>query len=48
MGTKEKDGPVGKSDNLVMRLVDDLPQHQNHKLFVKWKFPYSEMTSFIK
>jgi hypothetical protein len=33
-GTKVKDGPLGMSGNVVMRLVDDLPKHQNHKLFV--------------
>jgi hypothetical protein len=30
-----KDAPLGMSGNVVMRLVDDLPKHQNHKLFVK-------------
>ena len=33
-GTKVKDGPLGMSGNVVLRLVDDLPKHQNHKLFV--------------
>jgi hypothetical protein len=29
-----KDDPLGMSGNVVMRLVDDLPKHQNHTLFV--------------
>ena len=33
-GTKVKDGPLGMSGRVVMRLVDNLPKHQNHKLFV--------------
>jgi hypothetical protein len=33
-GTKVKDGPLGMSGNVVMRLVDNLPNHQNHKLFI--------------
>lgn len=33
-GTKVKDGHLGMSGNVVIRLVQDLPKHKNHKLFI--------------